>query len=386
MDQTHAKLHEMPNSVLIVDDDELVRDQLESIFSPLHEIVTAEDGVDALEVWRKNRAHICAVLFDLNMKRMGGREMLEHMAVDGAPGQVPFFLITGALDTKDEADDAKVLGIIKHLYDLGVMDVIPKPFEPEIIIRRVQTVIELFTRRNYLDKIVRQQMDDLEQKNIKLAEQKDNLKALYGEMVQALATATEFRDAESGEHVKRLKRITRLFLETPLGAEFSEEEKDDIANAAILHDVGKISIPDHILTKPGKLTQEEYKVMQEHTIKGEQILAEMHSLRNQPFYKHACMIARSHHERWDGRGYPDRLRGDEIPLSAQIVSLADVYDALVSTRVYKPPFSHEQTLEMINSGQCGIFNPELLKYFMDIAPQIKELYQEQAEEAAGVTV
>lgn len=372
---------DVPNHMLIVDDEEMLRDQLTMIFSGDHEILTAVNGQEGLEVFDKNRDDICAILLDLSMPVMSGRELLKKLSARAVPGKIPIFLITG------EKDDSR-FSFTKEAYDLGVMDVISKPVEPEVVNRRVQTVIELYRRRNYLDRIVNQrtaQLRDsnqrLELRTAELDESNQRLEMMNMAMIEALATATEFRSAESGEHVRRIRGITYLFLtKSPLKDQFPDaNERKHIAQAAVLHDIGKISVPDAILNKPGRFTDEEFEIMKQHTVNGDQMLAKMNMFANLPYYQYARDIARYHHERWDGRGYPDHLVGDQIPVTAQIVSIADVYDALVSTRVYKPPFSHAETVKMIQDGKCGCFNPLLLKYFNDIADEINELYQHKEQ-------
>ncbi len=357
---TPFRLHEgTANTMLIIDDDELNRDILANIFEAEHPILNAENGQEGLELLLAQREEICAILLDVVMPVMDGMSMLEQISALNIPREIPVFLITG--ETGGE--------ILRRAYDLGVMDVINKPFEPHIVERRVNSVMELYAARNHFQEVVAQQTRDLREQN-------EQLSRLNMGIIEALATATEFRSEESGEHVRRIHDITLFFLSaTPLAENYSEEDRRQISLAAILHDVGKISIPDAILNKPGKLTSEEFAAMQEHTVRGELLLNQIRQLHDLPFYEHAKSIVRHHHERWDGRGYPDKLCGDAIPLPAQIVSIADVYDALVSTRVYKPPFSHERAVEMITKGECGTFNPLLLEYFLRIAPLIEELYK-----------
>lgn len=352
-----------PNTMLIVDDDEMNRVLLSMIFERDHPILEAGDGEEALRVFSEHKGEICAILLDVQMPVMDGITMLGKLADDHVPERIPIFLITG--ETKSE--------VIQHAYDLGVMDVIPKPFEPPIVQRRVNSVMELFAARNHFADVVAEQTEELREQN-------QQLQNLNMGMIEALATATEFRSGESGEHVRRIHDITRLFLETtPLRAQFSDEEIRQIALAAILHDVGKISIPDAILNKPARLTPEEFAVMQRHTVSGDEMLTQIPQLKGLPFYGYARLIARHHHERWDGKGYPDGLAGDDIPIYAQIVGVADVYDALVSQRVYKPPFEHGDAVDMIINGRCGVFNPLLMEYFRDCAPAMRELYTRRAD-------
>lgn len=195
-------------------------------------------------------------------------------------------------------------------------------------------------------------------------------------MIEALSAAIEFRDGESGDHVQRIHDITKLVLtRTRLGDGLTAEDIDDIALAAIMHDVGKIAIPDAILCKPGRLTAEEFEVMKTHTVQGAELLERIPQMRGIGAYRYAIDIARHHHERWDGRGYPDGLVGDQISIWAQVVSLADVYDALTSKRVYKAAFTREESLRMIRDGECGAFNPELLDCFFEVEPQICAMYE-----------
>lgn len=348
-----------PDTLLIIDDDELNCDILANIFDKEHEIITAENGSEGLAALGRNRKKICAVLLDVMMPVMDGLEMLEHMANAHIPQEIPIFLITGETDS----------GKIRMAYDLGVMDVISKPITPHIVKRRVHSVMELFAARNHFAEVVEQQTEELREQNRRLAE-------VSMGMIEALATATEFRSGESGEHVLRIHDITELFLKgSPLREFYTDEQIQQISLASILHDVGKISIPDGILNKPGRFTDEEFDIMKLHTVNGERMLMQITKIRNLPFYHYAREIARFHHERWDGRGYPDGLKGDEIPMAAQIVSIADVYDALVSPRVYKSAFEHDTAVQMIMEGKCGVFNPKLLEYFRQIESPLLDIYK-----------
>ena len=359
-------------SILIVDDDEMNCDILGNIFDSDHAILTASNGQEGLELFYEHEPHICAVLLDVVMPVRDGMSVLEELARHDVLERIPVFLITGETDNK----------IIAQAYDLGVMDVIPKPINPRIVSRRVSTVMELFYRRDQLQEKVDVQKEELERnnqmlkaQNLELADKTRQLEELNHGMIEALATATEFRSGESGEHVRRIHDITWIFLtHSPLRAKYSPDEIRLIAQAAIMHDVGKISIPDAILNKPGRLSADEFAIMKAHTMEGERLLEQIPQMRGLPFYDYALRIARSHHERWDGKGYPDGLSGEQIPLCAQIVSLADVFDALVTTRVYKPPFSCDEAVEMIHTGKCGLFNPVLLDHFREIEPLIRELY------------
>jgi putative two-component system response regulator len=261
-----------------------------------------------------------------------------------------------------ESDEEKAL----MGYSMGVVDIINKPFNPDIVRRRVQNTVDLFLHKFYLEDMVERQTKALELQN-------EQLKMSNTFVIDALSTAVEFRDHESGQHIIRIRALTRILLETL--SEINEkyhlppEEINDIASASAMHDIGKIAISDLVLLKPGRLTAEEFAVMKTHTTEGCAILESINFTGNLTYYKYCYEICRHHHERWDGRGYPDGLKGDEIPLWAQVVSLADVYDALTSDRVYKPAIEHDVAVKMIIKGECGVFNPELLASFEKTAVQ-----------------
>ena len=253
------------------------------------------------------------------------------------------------------------------------MDVISKPVVPYIVQRRVQSVIELYQARRSLSCKV-------ESQQARLLRQAQEIIRLNQGMVEALATAIEFRSEESGAHVQRIHDITRhLLSRTELGQGLSPGEIEEIALASILHDVGKIAVPDAILNKPGRLTPEEFAVMKTHTVQGARLLGQIPQLRRYGAYRYAVDIARHHHERWDGRGYPDGLKGDEISVWAQVVSLADVYDALSCKRVYKDAFPRERVLEMIREGECGVFSPRLLACFFSVEEELSRLYRKEEQ-------
>ena len=348
-----------PGSLLIVDDDAINRAILENLFAPFYPIEEAEDGDEGLARILARPERFCAVLLDVVMPRMSGLEVLERLRESALTEKLPVFLITA------EASDENM----RRAYDLGVMDVISKPVVPYIVLKRVQSVIELFQARKRLRRTVKSQQTEL------LAQAEKIIRLNQG-MIEALSTAIEFRSEESGDHVRRIHDITwNLLTYTPLGDGLDDEAIHQIALASIMHDVGKIAIPDAILNKPGKLTTEEYAIMKTHTTQGALLLERIPQLRETGLYAYAADIARHHHERWDGRGYPDGLRGDEISVWAQAVSLADVYDALINKRVYKAAFSRERALEMIRNGDCGVFGPRLLDCFFAVEERLFSLYR-----------
>ena len=348
-----------PGSLLIVDDDAINRAILDNLFAPFYPIEEAEDGDEGLARILARPERFCAVLLDVVMPRMSGLEVLERLRESALTEKLPVFLITA------EASDENM----RRAYDLGVMDVISKPVVPYIVLKRVQSVIELFQARKRLRRTVKSQQTEL------LAQAEKIIRLNQG-MIEALSTAIEFRSEESGDHVRRIHDITwNLLTYTPLGDGLDDEAIHQIALASIMHDVGKIAIPDAILNKPGKLTAEEYAIMKTHTTQGALLLERIPQLRETGLYAYAADIARHHHERWDGRGYPDGLHGDEISVWAQAVSLADVYDALINKRVYKAAFSRERALEMIRNGDCGVFGPRLLDCFFAVEERLFSLYR-----------
>lgn len=336
-------------TILIVDDIEINRAVLAEIFKDNYNTIEACDGAQAIEIINKN-IDISAVLLDLIMPKVDGLGVLKEMNKNGKIKRIPVFLITSA-------DSQKML---LEGYDLGAVDVITKPFMARFLKCRINNVIELYGHRNELEQIV--------------AEQVKRLNDMNQSMVETLATVIEFRDCESGEHVRRISRLTAILM-SEVSKRYPEyylpeSEINKIASSAVLHDVGKISIPDHILNKPGRLTEEEFEIMKQHTVKGCEILQNIPDIMDEGIYNYSYDICRHHHERWDGRGYPDGLSGDDISIWAQVVSVADVYDALTSDRVYKKAFSHDVAINMIYNNECGVFNPKVLKVFENIADQI----------------
>jgi len=346
-------------TILIVDDDVINRKVLGKIFSEDYIVEEAENGRAALTKIICNRERYCAILLDCIMPEMDGIEVLKRLKAWNLMDKIPVFLITAERVEKVE----------REAYELGVMDFINKPVVPYVVRRRLNSVIELFQTRKHLNNVV------FSQKN-ELLEQANRIIQLNQGMIEALATAIEFRNEESGGHVQRICKITRYFLEnTEFCGGLSSDEINNIALASIMHDIGKIAIPDAILTKPGRFTPEEYEIMKTHTTQGAVILERIPQFRDTGVYDYAWDIAKHHHERWDGKGYPDGLVGEEISPWSQVVSLADVYDALNCKRVYKEAFTRDQVVEMIWTGQCGLFNPHLLDEFFLIEDQLYPMYE-----------
>lgn len=348
--------------ILIVDDDEINRGIIDNIFSPYYSTDEAADGLEGLSKILADPDKYCAILLDVMMPKMNGLEVLRKLSDEELTSRIPVFLITAEVNSES----------LHEAYHLGVMDVILKPVTPYIVLRRINSIVELFRARKRLGNRV-------ERQNIKLLENAKKIIELNQGMIEALSTAIEFRNGESGEHVRRIRDITQYLLEhTELGEGLTAEQINNIALASVMHDVGKIAIPDNILGKPGRLTPEEFEIMKTHTVQGGLLLEKIPQLRDNGVYEYAFDIARHHHERWDGRGYPDGLKGDEISLWAQIVSIADVYDALSCKRCYKDAFPREKVLRMIRDGECGTFNPKLLKCFFEAEETLCKLYDGNA--------
>jgi len=251
---------------------------------------------------------------------------------------------------------------IRRAFRLGVADYISRPFDNHVVRQRVFNTIKLYAKQRRLTALVSDQIHEKEKNNQM--------------MVEVLSQIVEFRNGESGLHVLHIKVLTEMLLEEILKKtdryRLTPELCQRISIASAFHDIGKIGINEKILNKPGRLTVEEFNEMKKHTLIGASMLSKMERYKEEPLIDIAYQICRWHHERYDGRGYPDGLVGDEIPISAQIVSLADVYDALISERAYKKGYTHERAIEMILSGECGIFNPILIECFMEIEPKIKQ--------------
>ncbi len=329
-------------TILIVDDMEINRVLLANGFGDDYNIMEAENGEQAVKILDSGEK-ISAVLLDMMMPVMSGIDVLQHMNKNNSIKRIPVFIITAA-----EGED-----ILMAAYELGAVDVISKPFMMQFLKCRIGNVIELYRHRNDLEALVEEKANRLE--------------IINKSMVEALANIIEFRDCESGEHVKRISGLTKILM-TEISGMYSEyylttDEIEKVSTASILHDVGKIAIPDNILNKPGRLTKEEFEFMKLHTVKGCEILSNIPNIIDEDIYNYCYDICRHHHERWDGRGYPDGISGDDISIWAQVVAVVDVYDALISPRVYKSAYDHEVAVKMIYNGECGTFNPKVLKAF-----------------------
>ena len=337
-------------TILIVDDAEMNRMMLSDMLGDQYDYVEAADGREALRILEKNVA-IDLILLDINMPEMNGFEVLEEMNRYHWIQEIPVIMITA-----EESVES-----MEHAYSLGVTDYIPRPFNVYIVRRRVENTLNLYVNQKRLMRLVSDQIAEKEENNTL--------------MVSILSNVVEIRNHESGDHIRNIRRITELLLhqlvQKTKAYDLTEEDIALIKTASSLHDIGKITIPEEILNKPGKLTKEEFEIMKTHSAAGAQILEQMKYGQDKPLYRYALEICRWHHERWDGHGYPDGLMGEEIPISAQIVAIADVYDALTSERCYKKAYDHTTAINMILNGECGAFNPLLLECLTETAPQLR---------------
>lgn len=338
--------------ILIVDDSEMNREILSSILGDEFDILEAADGKECISVIRKYGRDIALVLLDIVMPEMDGFEVLEFMNKHEWIDDIPVIMIS----SEDSAAS------VKKAYEMGVSDYINRPFDVEVVHRRVFNTIKLYAKQRRLIALITNQVYEKEKNNRIL--------------IEILSQIVEFRNGESGRHVLNVNIITGILLEqlTQITDKYNISWSDRliITTAASLHDIGKIGIDEKILNKAGRLTHQEIEKIKEHTVIGASILENMELFKDEELVKTAYQICRWHHERYDGRGYPDGLKGEEIPVSAQVVALADVYDALVSRRVYKKSYSHEEAMKMILGGECGAFNPVLLQCLTEAQDKIKE--------------
>lgn len=343
---------ELKQKILIVDDSEMNRAILTDMLESEYEIVEAENGIEAVSIIEKYGMELSVILLDIVMPKMDGFGVLDVMNRRRWIEDIPVIMISS------ESGSAHV----KRAYELGITDYISRPFDATVVHRRVVNTIMLYAKQKKLAALVMEQIDENEKQSTL--------------MIDILSHIVEFRNGESGLHVLHIRVLTELILKHLVKItdryQFKLEEISMISTASALHDIGKISIPSEILNKPGRLTKEEFDIMKTHTTIGAEMLENLAFHQEEPLVKEAYAICRWHHERYDGRGYPDGLKGDEIPISAQVVALADVYDALTSERVYKKAFPHEEAVRMICNGECGTFNPLLLKCLNDIADTLQE--------------
>ena len=351
-DGTALEALKVKQQILIVDDSEMNREILTEMLQDDFRILEAENGEEALKMLKQYGTGISLMLLDIVMPVMNGFEVHAAMAREHWMDDIPVIMISS-----EGSED-----YIRRAYEMGIADYIRRPFDAKVVYQRVFNTIKLYAKQRRLSTLIGDQIYEKEKNNRM--------------MITILSHIVEFRNGESGMHVLHINRLTEKILECLVQKtdryHLSYSDRYLITTASALHDIGKIGIDDKILNKPGKLTKDEFEIIKTHTLIGARMLEDMEVYKNEPLVKMAYQICRWHHERYDGKGYPDGLKGDDIPISAQVVALADVYDALVSDRVYKKAYSHEKAMEMILAGECGTFNPLLLECLVDIQDTLQE--------------
>ena len=341
-------------TILIADDAQINREMIKFIFEEQYEVLEAQDGEETIAILDEHAEELAVLFLDLIMPKKTGLDVLAHMQVKGYTDFLPVIMITGEATPEAEY----------KAYELGASDIIYKPFEPKVVMRRTMNITELFEHRSDLER-------KLEERTRELMASREQLEQNNAFLINALGSVVEFRSMESGEHIRRVKIFTGIILEyvRKFYPEYGLTKKQIsmITQASALHDRGKIAIADAILLKPGKLSRDEFEEMNKHNIYGCDIL-ERFKQEETEFYRYCYDICRYHHERYDGNGYPDKLVGEDIPIWAQVVSIVDVYDALVSKRVYKAAYDVKEAARMICEGECGVFSDKILDCF-DLAKE-----------------
>ena len=358
-------------SILIVDDNEINRGILGEIFKDKYNILEAGDGGEAITIMDQNKDKLAAILLDIVMPVMDGYAVLETMSKkDNLNETIPVLMITA--DTSTEAE--------RTSYQKGAADVIHKPFDPVIVDKRVSRTVELFDHKKNLETQVDDQTRVLKKQFLYLKKQEERLRNSNERVIDTIATIVEFRSMESSYHLKRIKGFVRILALTAMNnypeLGITPHAIDVMTQASAMHDIGKISVPDSILLKPGRLTSEEFEVMKSHTTRGSEVIEMLKDIQDKEYYEVCLDICRHHHERWDGGGYPDGLKGDENSIPAQLTAISDVYDALVSDRVYKAAYPVDKAYEMIKNGECGVFSPKVMACFEFARPDMEKLVAE----------
>lgn len=358
-DRGELNVGNIRDMILIVDDVEINRAILCELFRQDYEIREADNGEDALALASKYHDRAAVMLLDLVMPKKNGYQVLEGLDRRSLLAELPVIVITAEDSAENEI----------KAFDLGASDIIMKPFEAHVVKRRVQNVVELNLHRLYQQELIEEQAARLRESNTV--------------MIDALSSIIESRSLETGQHIKRIRLFTKTLLEELASRRpelpLSGRRIDVIASTSSMHDIGKIAIPDSILNKPGPLTPAEYEIMKTHTTKGCEMLAKLDRFGDREYLRSAYDICRYHHERWDGGGYPDGLKGDDIPLVAQVVGIADCYDALTSDRVYRKAIPEDQACQMILDGKCGVFSPLLLESLSRVRGRFAQLAREYAD-------
>lgn len=364
----------MRNKVLIVDDMKFNRQILVDILKSRYEILEAENGKEAFAIIEAQQQEIAAMLLDIVMPEMDGVTLLKILNEKQLLGDYPIIVVTG-----EQSMDA-----VAKCFDYGISDLIRKPVNTAFVMQRVTKLVALYRQQNEYREKLAQQSVTLRKQFTLLRQQTAQLKAGNEKMIDLLGSMVEARNLERRMHVVRVKEFTRI-LGTFLMKDFpeyglDEEQVDMIASCSMLHDLGKILISDSVLLKPGKLTNDEFEYVKSHSLRGYEIACDITDVWDEKYGKCIKEITRSHHEKYDGRGYPDGLKGDDIPISAQLVSIADCYDSLITESVYKEAIPYDEAYDMIIQGDCGVFSYKLLEAFRKARTELVECAEKYKEE------
>lgn len=355
------------DTILIFEDNEIDREILVELFRTEYKILEAANGREGIALLNSHFASIAIVLLDYKMPVMDGFEVLELLKGKNVLNKIPFVMVTGEESAEFEREG----------YEYGIVSYIKKPFQHDVIKRVVRNAVGWFQYKMQLEMVVKKQSIDIQKQNELLKQQSEKVNRLNEILIESLSNIVEFRNLESRQHVRRIreyslclgKSVMELYPEYLL----TPKKLDQISWASSLHDIGKIAIPESIILKSGKLTPDEFELIKSHTTKGAEIIAQAVQLNDKEIYDYAYDIARHHHEKYDGKGYPDGLKGDEISIASQIVSLVDIYDALTSKRVYKAAYEPDKAYQMIINGHSGTFSPKLLKAFTEVKAEFERL-------------
>ena len=341
--------------ILIIDDSEKNRGELTEMLEREFDVINASDAKQGIEMINKYGEDIALLLLEVKICGMSGFEVLTYMKHSGITENIPVIMIS---DEKSES-------FIRRAYDLGAVDYIGRPFDFQTVYTRVLNTIKLYAKQRRLEKLVARNMVEKEKNN----------RMLIGVLEQVI----EYRNGESGIHVSHIKILTEMLLDKLMQKtdkyNLSWSQRMMIITSSALHDIGKVGIEEKIINKTEKLTEEESNEMKMHTLIGAGMIENLDEYKDEELTQIAYGICRGHHERYDGKGYPDGLKGDDIPIGAQVVALADEYDRLVMGRPNKKSVSHEQAVNMIKDRECGKFNPILVECFLEISDEIKARLQ-----------
>lgn len=356
----------MKNKILIVDDSKFNRQVLKNILEDEYDIVEAENGREAMAVIEAQKAEIAAVLLDIVMPEVDGVTVLKMLNEKSYLDMFPILVVTSGQD----------VSLVGECFDYGISDFIRKPVNTDFVKQRVDKLVNLYGQRNDFKERVERQNLTLKNQYKLLQQQAEKLKRNNEKMIDVLGTVVEYRNAEDRAHVRRIKDFTGILAKHMMRdyPEYglTEEKINIISSASVLHDIGKVMIPDAILLKPGKLTEDENEYVKSHSIRGYDIINSIADLWEEEYVKCSREITRSHHEKYDGSGYPDGLKGDDIPVSAQIVSLADCYESLINESGYKGAIPFDEAFNMILQGECGVFSYKLLECFRKAKEELEE--------------